>query len=733
MPSVATPPVSRYWGGNVRGYLKLSKVVIKKLGSKGWNRRALIFLGAWVLVPFMAAAFMGCGHASSGQTETPVVTPPVIPAPTISTFTASPQLVASGGTATLHFVFSGGDGVIDQGIGAVTNGIDVVTGALVSDKTFTLTVTNSLKETISSQATVKINTNPPVISAFASNPAVATEGDLIHLEWSVANATSLIISNNIGKVTGLTSVPVMMNSVGTFSYTLLASNSFGTSTASAQIKVVERPVITGLGPQGIAVIPYTTTTLNPVFSHGTGTIDHGIGTVVSGATIPVGPITSNITYTLTVTNEAGNSIAKSEKIFVSTGFFSLLPSTLSAPASNSSLVLLPDGKVLVTIPPDRADLFDPKTGLFSPLGNFPVGGGLDLNGQIGNIATLLPDGKVLVLSQTRGNASLDIWDPGTNTHAPVTMAHPHATASLLSTGKVLLADESDGSYQAELFDPVAMSVSPVAMGQLVGAGRNSILLRTGNVLLRNSSYVELFDVQSSLFLPTGAAGLVSYAENPPVLLKTAPLAGMVLFLGGYAGGVLNTAVLYQPASNSFRRTGDMQIGGSKACTVVLASGEVLVAGGNIPGPSKSSCELFDPATETFQLTGFMNSSRYSAGSVLLPDGKALIVGGIDANYLPLSTAELYDRGDGLKPSVPDATLTCPTSTRNGAAGLTASLPDTPNASYFWQIKGGTVVSGWGTRTVTFTAGSPGKMALDCLVVSVDHIPAQAHAEVTVLP
>jgi hypothetical protein len=49
------------------------------------------------------------------------------------------------------------------------------------------------------------------------------------------------------------------------------------------------------------------TTITPTFSQGTGTIDQGIGSVNSGVAYTTGTITANKTFTLTVTNAAGDS------------------------------------------------------------------------------------------------------------------------------------------------------------------------------------------------------------------------------------------------------------------------------------------------------------------------------------------------------------------------------------------------------------------------------------------
>jgi uncharacterized protein (TIGR03437 family) len=94
--------------------------------------------------------------------------------------------------------------------------------------------------------------------------------------------------------------------------------------------------------------------------------------------------------------------------------------------------------------------------------------------------------------------------------------------------------------------------------------------------------------------------------------------GKVLIAGGYSGSAqLASAELYDPATGTFTRTGDMTVprAGSKA--VLLPNGKVLIAGG-------VGAELYDPTTETFIATGGPVPGAFPLGggsnAILLPDG-----------------------------------------------------------------------------------------------------------------
>ena len=78
----------------------------------------------------------------------------VVPPPSITSFVASPTVVNSGESAILAAVFSGGTGIVDQGIGSVASGSETNTGPISTPTTYTLTVTNAFGDSTRAQATV---------------------------------------------------------------------------------------------------------------------------------------------------------------------------------------------------------------------------------------------------------------------------------------------------------------------------------------------------------------------------------------------------------------------------------------------------------------------------------------------------------------------------------------------------------------------------------------------------
>jgi uncharacterized cupredoxin-like copper-binding protein len=175
--------------------------------------------------------------ANAGGTTSANVTVNVSePPPVIQQFTAAPNPLVQGSTATLAWSVLGNATLsisADQGPspGVVTGNSTTVTPA--SSTTYTLTATNS-SGTVSRTVALAVVPPPPVIASFTVTPAPVTLGQPVTFAWSVANASTLTISPNVGAVTG-SSVTFTPTASGL--YTLTAGNAGGTSTATVSVVV----------------------------------------------------------------------------------------------------------------------------------------------------------------------------------------------------------------------------------------------------------------------------------------------------------------------------------------------------------------------------------------------------------------------------------------------------------------------------------------------------------------
>jgi RHS repeat-associated protein len=158
--------------------------------------------------------------------------------PTISSFSANPGTINSGGSSTLSWNITGAtSATIDHGIGSVNPpGSGSVNVSPTSTTTYTLTATNA-NGSVTAQGTVTVNPgSPPTVVSFSANPGTIISGGSSTLSWTITNATSASIDHGIGSVNpGSGSVDVSPASNTT--YTLTATNGAGSSTAQVTVTV----------------------------------------------------------------------------------------------------------------------------------------------------------------------------------------------------------------------------------------------------------------------------------------------------------------------------------------------------------------------------------------------------------------------------------------------------------------------------------------------------------------
>lgn len=82
---------------------------------------------------------------------------------------------------------------------------------------------------------------------------------------------------------------------------------------------------------------------------------------------------------------------------------------------------------------------------------------------------------------------------------------------------------------------------------------------------------------------------------------------------------------------------------------------------------------------------------------------------------------------------PNAVPSVPATASAGQSGLVGSVHEQRNCTYTWAVNGGTLTAGQGTHRITFSAGSPGTMTVQCTVRNSSAVSKTGIATVTVLP
>ena len=297
----------------------------------------------------------------------------------------------------------------------------------------------------------------------------------------------------------------------------------------------------------------------------------------------------------------------------------------------------------------------------------------------GQTATMLDDGDVLVAGG--GTAGAALYDPSTGrfaTTAAMSESRTDATATLLEDGDVLVA----GGYRhpgsgvelstSELYHPGSGTWTATGSMSVPRAGQTATLLPDGDVLvagggcdqgrgncdagsfLTNLKSAELYDPTTGTWAKTGSMRYGRQFFSASLLSD-----GNVLVAGGFSGcdddfcSDLSSAELYDPAHGTWSSTGAMHAHREQFTATLLASGDVLVAGGlneggfNGNGTTYAESEIYDPKNGTWAQSAPMSQPRYGQSAALLSNGWVLVTGGATLSSEGTAGAEVYEPTAGI--------------------------------------------------------------------------------------
>ena len=314
-----------------------------------------------------------------------------------------------------------------------------------------------------------------------------------------------------------------------------------------------------------------------------------------------------------------------------------------------------------------------------------VGGGwgcvANLNtGRGHHTATMLNNGLILIAGGfTNGpiTASAELYDTKTGIFTPTgSMKFPRADhdATMLDNGMVLITggyNTSGGNplAGAELYDPVAGTFSLTTDSSLNPTNLNvaralhtATLLNDGTILIVGGAIDNLgVTPAQTAELYNPATGLFTYTTNVPNdarFLHTATLLndGTVLVAGGQnPNGSLGSAEVYDPATGAFTVLGSSLVYARGIHTATLLNGgTVLIAGGvnGIQGSGFAPVPYAEVYTSNgrglgnFAVSGPLSTSRFDHTATLLNNGTVLVAGGLSFSVSVTPSVELFDPANG---------------------------------------------------------------------------------------
>jgi hypothetical protein len=683
---------------------------------------------------------------TAGSITSNAATLTVHPNPAITAFSANPTTITAGTSATLSFTFTGGTGTVDHGVGTVTSGTPVtVTPATTT--TYTLTVDNGFGTIRTASATVTVAPVPVTPSITAPGTVTATNGGLTASVTAQAGMTYAWTITNGTITAGATTPQVTFTAgaVGTTTLTCTATNAAGASAPAGTftVTVVAAPTITSFTASSTSPLYGGTVTLTPVFSNGNGVIDHSIAaSAVTGTAYPTPALTTATTYTLTVTNAAGDTATR-------------------------QVVVTPQTVLVAAISPASPTVTVNDAVAFSSSVSGAVNTGITWTASSGTISATgawtapAAAGTATITATSVADATKSASTTVTVAPAPVT---PTITApAAVTTAKTGLT--ASVSPQANMTYGWSITNGTIT----AGATTTQITFTAGAV---GSTTVTCTVTNAALVSAPAATKTVTVVAAPVAASLTAstttPLYGGTVTLTPVfssassatlgSTGIGSTDITATAASSNTYTTPSLTSAKTYTLSVYNLAGDVATKSVSVTPQTVTVGTILGPQT----LTASTSSSYSAAVGGAVNTGLTWFVddipGGNSAVGL-ITSAGLYTApaaagshtlkavaaADGSTQATlavtivppPDATITAPSSVASGATGLTASVPSqAPGTIYDWSITNGTgsgtITSSPTSNTVTFSAGSVGTFTLNCAVTNPATTTAFGHAIVTVV-
>jgi hypothetical protein len=135
-------------------------------------------------------------------------------------------------------------------------------------------------------------------------------------------------------------------------------------------------------------------------------------------------------------------------------------------------------------------------------------------------------------------------------------------------------------------------------------------------------------VRQDLAVPAGTVPGASHPANAVLLSDGRVLVAGGLTKNGNNDAPSKAAALFDPATNQWTATGNLNVARAESTAIRLSDGRVLISGGeDLTVNLLTSNEVYDPATGAFSAFGNLSVPRMNESAVLLSNGSVMVAGG----------------------------------------------------------------------------------------------------------
>jgi hypothetical protein len=414
------------------------------------------------------------------------------------------------------------------------------------------------------------------ITSFTASSYTVALGSQVTLSWVVTGATSLVINQQVGTVTG-TSVNVTPLATGANVYTLTANSANGPVTKSLTINVTDSsaPTIvsfTASAPTVMVGTPVTLTWEVKDANNLTDTISISptVGTVTGTSTTVTPATAGTVTYTLTATNSSGSSTSSVVVVVTST----LQPPVVSLSTVSGTITL--QGAVTLTWTESGATSLSIDQGV----GTVPL-----TSDSVNTTPTVSgPITYTITATNAAGSTTSSVTVNVIAAQAAPTATVPYPRISAAGTGytvgsPVTLNFSALGATSLSIDHGVGAVTGTSTTVTPTTAGLNTYTLTASNGAGSASAFVTVYvapvtPVPAVPTINSFTAANTAIAQGSPVTLTWSVTGATSLSIDSGVGAVTGQSVNVTPAnqgSNTYTLTATNATGSTTAQVTVVTS------------------------------------------------------------------------------------------------------------------------------------------------------------------